>query len=253
MAATVVALLLPLIAGATAERTALVATAGLFVRPLAATELSSAECADGAAIVGAAAGGGCGMSSSLRPVLGHSSSILRPVFEPVTAVCIDGIVMVLLVLMLTTDVVVAVTTVVASMSLLRRSLWCAGKFLFPIFIPSYVCGHESIDIVDPWMRCGCTSDDFCCLSGDETFVLEDGGIFAVDDIDLANPLCTELLEIGELLFELLIGPFETCNEKEEKWKKLISIRIPERDSNVFPLYINRPTEHCSKSPTSIKS
>lgn len=139
LAATVVALLLPLMAGATADSTALVATAGLFVRPLAATELSSAEWADGAAIVGAAAGGGCGISSSLRPVFNHSSSIRRPIFGPAAVAGIDGIVVVLLVLVLTIDVVVAVTAVVASMSLMRRycsSLWCAGKPLFPIFIPS---------------------------------------------------------------------------------------------------------------------
>lgn len=56
---TVVALLLPLMAGAAADITALVATAGLFVRPLAA-ELSSPGCNDGTAAVGAVAGGGCG-------------------------------------------------------------------------------------------------------------------------------------------------------------------------------------------------
>lgn len=47
--------------------------------------------------------------------------------------------------------------------------------------------------------------------GEDVLVLDAGGILAVEDIVLANPLWTELLEIGELLFELLIGPFETCN------------------------------------------
>lgn len=55
----VVALLLPFVAGAAADKTALVATAGLFVRPLVA-ELSKPGCNDGAAAVGAVAGGGCG-------------------------------------------------------------------------------------------------------------------------------------------------------------------------------------------------
>lgn len=75
LAATVVALLFPLMVGATADNTALVATAGLFVRPLAATELSKAACADGAAIVGAAAGGGCGMSSIRRAVFGPAATV----------------------------------------------------------------------------------------------------------------------------------------------------------------------------------
>lgn len=57
---TVVAQLLPLTDGATADRTALVATAGLFVRPLAMAEFSSAECVDGVATAGADAFGGCG-------------------------------------------------------------------------------------------------------------------------------------------------------------------------------------------------
>lgn len=56
---TVVALLFPFAAGAVADRTALVATAGLFVRPPAA-ELSKLGCNVGAATVGAVAGGGCG-------------------------------------------------------------------------------------------------------------------------------------------------------------------------------------------------
>lgn len=53
------ALLLPLAAGAAAESTALVATAGLFVRQLAAA-LSKPGCTDGAGAVGAVAGGGWG-------------------------------------------------------------------------------------------------------------------------------------------------------------------------------------------------
>lgn len=53
-------MLLPLAAGAAADRTALVATAGLFVRQLMAA-LSRPGCtADGAGAVGAVAGGGCG-------------------------------------------------------------------------------------------------------------------------------------------------------------------------------------------------
>lgn len=54
MVDTVVALLLPFVAGAAAVKTALVATAGLFIRPLIA-ELSRPGCNDGAV-----AAGGCG-------------------------------------------------------------------------------------------------------------------------------------------------------------------------------------------------
>lgn len=57
----VTALLLPLTAGAAAESTALVATAGLFVLPLAAAALSSpGGSVAGGGAVGAVAGGGCG-------------------------------------------------------------------------------------------------------------------------------------------------------------------------------------------------
>lgn len=55
----IVALLLPFAAGAAADKTALVATAGLFVRQLAVA-LSNPGCTDGVGAVGAVAGGGCG-------------------------------------------------------------------------------------------------------------------------------------------------------------------------------------------------
>lgn len=51
---------MPFTDGATADSTALVATAGLLVRPLADAEFSSAECVEGVATAGAGAAGGCG-------------------------------------------------------------------------------------------------------------------------------------------------------------------------------------------------
>lgn len=60
MADTVVALLLPLAFGAAADNTALVATAGLFVRQLTAALSRPACAADAVGAVGAVAGGGCG-------------------------------------------------------------------------------------------------------------------------------------------------------------------------------------------------
>lgn len=54
------ALLLPLAAGAAADSTALVATAGLLVRQLMAALSSPGWIADGVGAVGAVAGGGCG-------------------------------------------------------------------------------------------------------------------------------------------------------------------------------------------------
>lgn len=57
---TVVALLLPFAAGAAADKTALVATAGLFVRPAIDVELSKLGCMLGAIAVGAVAVAGCG-------------------------------------------------------------------------------------------------------------------------------------------------------------------------------------------------
>lgn len=61
MAAAVVALLLPLEAGAAAERTALVATAGLLVRQMEDELSMPGWIAEAAGAVGAVAGGGCGM------------------------------------------------------------------------------------------------------------------------------------------------------------------------------------------------
>lgn len=59
-AETVVALLFPLAAGAAADKTALVATAGLFVLPATDVELSRLGCIAGVTAVGAVAVAGCG-------------------------------------------------------------------------------------------------------------------------------------------------------------------------------------------------
>lgn len=61
LVAAVVALLLPLEAGAAAERTALVATAGLLVRQMEEALSMTGWMAEAAGAVGAVAGGGWGM------------------------------------------------------------------------------------------------------------------------------------------------------------------------------------------------
>lgn len=89
---TVVALLLPLVAGAVADRTALVATAGLFVRPLA-VELSKLGCNDGAAAAGAAgavAGGGCGIPTANEDK-GCANGIMLLLLLVVPFVIVDGL------------------------------------------------------------------------------------------------------------------------------------------------------------------
>lgn len=74
------ALLLPLTVGATADRTALVATAGLFVRPVADAELSCAECVEGVATAGADWADGCGKLAGNDDVGGIWGAIDEPPF-----------------------------------------------------------------------------------------------------------------------------------------------------------------------------